>query len=600
MPFSTMPKEAFDLWETVYNNARENGDDEKTAARKAYGALRRAGWYKGDDGKWHKKAQLETFSMRIERASYDKATGEKRWRAVASDTELDSMGDKMSLDLFRDFIDRAVSGEKIPDKYSGKFWNGGMPYLSISHYPDLEGKVPGITEKLYIDGNRLKAKGKFLDNKYGEACFRAVCEDLYSNKVASNEDRIRISIAFLDYKHRHLSNGFIFERKSIDDVCPECLLEIISGEYTGREYLKGHLVHLALTRVPVNKRTEMEVDRSMSAKTRYDDAASIIGEELAEELEKEAKLVGKSEALVIKSDEDSEQSGEVENNNVAVIEESSAVNVDVECCNKIQGDEVYSIDDFLVEDAVLKKERDCAHPASHYLVVEDKEKPTTWHLRVRDCEGKLDHRLMGQAWAALHEGFRGNKYEGPQKEQALRKLKQLYKEEGLSLPSKSDIDEDRLDTDRIIAEIRELKAQISEKHERHVLDSAFDEFKHLFDTVLQSDKSSENKMDILRAGYERLGQEIVNEINKIATPLDKKEITVDEKIARSVSDAIAPIAQKVDMIIAQLQSQQGKSVFLTQPKTPQPRSISPTLSMQTDVFSRKSSSSLRSILERTV
>jgi len=46
----------------------------------------------------------------------------------------------------------------------------------------------------------------------------------------------------------------------------------------------------------------MEVERSMT--TRKEDAESIIGEELAEELDEESLIVGKSEALVIKADEE--------------------------------------------------------------------------------------------------------------------------------------------------------------------------------------------------------------------------------------------------------------------------------------------------------
>jgi hypothetical protein len=69
------------------------------------------------------------------------------------------------------------------------------------------------------------------------------------------------------------------------------------------------------------------------------------------------------------------------------------------------------------------------------LVVEDPQKPTTWHLRVRNASGKLDHGLMGGAWAALHGGYRGNKYAGPNKEMALAKLKRLYKQEGMDTPS---------------------------------------------------------------------------------------------------------------------------------------------------------------------
>jgi len=247
---------------------------------------------------------LASFNLRIERASFDKKTGEMRWRAVASDTDKDSYGDKMSLDLFKDFLHRANIEEKPPEDLCSDYWCGGMPFLSISHYPDLSGDgVPGVLKSIYIDGTYLKAKGVFIDNDLGRAAFKSVCDDLYS-ETKSHEDPVRISIAFLDYGHGH-ENGNIFIRESLQDVCPDCE-NALDEKSVGREFLKGHLIHLALTRVPVNTRTSMEVDRSMVDKaiTRKQDAASIVGEEQADILEESNELVGKSEALVIKSDEE--------------------------------------------------------------------------------------------------------------------------------------------------------------------------------------------------------------------------------------------------------------------------------------------------------
>lgn len=57
------------------------------------------------------------------------------------------------------------------------------------------------------------------------------------------------------------------------------------------------------------------------------------------------------------------------------------------------------------------------------------------HLPVSGPDGKLDHRHMGAAWAALHGGYRGNKYEGAGKAEAIAKLKAHYKAEGLDIPS---------------------------------------------------------------------------------------------------------------------------------------------------------------------
>lgn len=86
--------------------------------------------------------------------------------------------------------------------------------------------------------------------------------------------------------------------------------------------------------------------------------------------------------------------------------------------------------------AVMKKEKDGNHPSSHYLVVEDAKMPSTWHLRIKGPDGQPDHRLMGAAWAALHQGYRGNQYQGPNKDAAISKLTRLYKSEGMQVPGK--------------------------------------------------------------------------------------------------------------------------------------------------------------------
>lgn len=59
------------------------------------------------------------------------------------------------------------------------------------------------------------------------------------------------------------------------------------------------------------------------------------------------------------------------------------------------------------------------------------------HLPVSDASGKPNHRLMGAAWAALHGGYRGNKYAGPNKSAAISKLKAMYKSEGMETPEES-------------------------------------------------------------------------------------------------------------------------------------------------------------------
>lgn len=305
MPTGNLPAEGKKLWERVYESAKKSStckdsdNVDQCAARVAWTAVKNAGWKKDAQGNWHKSSITE-FSMRIERASYDKASNERRWRAVASDTDEDSRQDSMSLQLFNDFLSRIDSGELVPEQYQSDFWRGGMPYVSVSHYPDLNGSgVPGIIDAVYIDGTYLKAKGRFNDSELGRKCFEAICSDLY-NKESEQDRKVRVSIGFLDWSHQHKSNGFTFKRDGEYDFCPQCLKELLTGEDAGKIFLSGHLVHLALTRVPANKRTTMEVEKSMAEEilTRKDDATSIVGEELATELEEKAKKFLENDSLV--------------------------------------------------------------------------------------------------------------------------------------------------------------------------------------------------------------------------------------------------------------------------------------------------------------
>lgn len=311
MPPQNLPEGAKKIYEAAEANARkttckDREDKDACAAKIAWSAVKKK--YRKSGDTWVPKADVE-FSLAITKSSFDKATNTMRWRAVASDTSDDKYKDNMTEELFDSFIDRIGTGEAPPEEYASDFWNGGNPYLSLAHYPDLNGDaVAGMAEDVFRDGNRLKALGIFSNTKLGHACFRAVNKDLYSQQKADT-DKIRISIAFLDYKHRHKSNGFEFERKSLDEICPECVKEMIlrfveDKEPEGKEFLDGHLIHLALTRVPVNERTDILLERSMI--TQKEDALSIIGDEpeLVEEIEQKMSEVIKSDALVVKSEEE--------------------------------------------------------------------------------------------------------------------------------------------------------------------------------------------------------------------------------------------------------------------------------------------------------
>lgn len=99
------------------------------------------------------------------------------------------------------------------------------------------------------------------------------------------------------------------------------------------------------------------------------------------------------------------------------------------------------IHDLCVENGALCAVMTKAIPspqARDYLVVEDPEKSSTWHLQVSE-NGTPNHNLMGAAWAALFNpnGFRGNKYAGPSISEAKRKLKDLYASEEMDMPDET-------------------------------------------------------------------------------------------------------------------------------------------------------------------
>jgi cation transport regulator ChaB len=295
-----LPDGAKSIFVSAFNAAYDDtcetcNDRDECASKIAWSAVKNK--YAKHDGEWVPKAAIVEVSLTITKASVQK-DGTMRWCATCSDTEPDGTGERTSLPLFRDWIERTESGNGVDFLPAPR-----VPFLGLSHYPDLDGSgEAGVTQKMYVDGKQFKAAGAFqADNPLGKALFEAVRSELEAVKKGGEiEQPIRISAAWWDLEHSH--GNFVFARRSLFDTCPMC------AEGTGgKQYLKGQLDHFAATRVPINPRTELGLEEK-SMVTRKDDAASIVGDDLAEELEGKAKeLVGKSETvqdgLVVKADE---------------------------------------------------------------------------------------------------------------------------------------------------------------------------------------------------------------------------------------------------------------------------------------------------------
>jgi len=241
---------------------------------------------------YFKRKALIEVSLTITKADV-RPDGSTRWRAITSDTNPDNTGEATTLQLFQDWINRVEKGETVDWLPPPR-----LPFLGISHYPALDGAgEAGITQSMWIRGNRFNAEGVFNQTPLGQALFSAVRGEIdLTAKGNLVEQPIRISAAWWDIQHSH--GPFVFTRKSLTDVCPMCE----KGQAENKKYLLGQLDHWASTRVPINPRTGLSLtERAMSGKiTRRDDAASIVGDEAADELEEKSQsLTGKSEAVLV-------------------------------------------------------------------------------------------------------------------------------------------------------------------------------------------------------------------------------------------------------------------------------------------------------------
>ncbi len=292
----TLPKAAQSLWVDTFNGFFESCEDPKKicderAAKIAWSQIRKS--YRKVDDKWIAKSEYDEayhdVLLTITKASLQ-PDGSVRWQAVASDTGKDRSEESTSIELFQDWIDRVTYKADIPYLPAPK-----MPFLGVSHYPTLEGfGEAGVTRRMYIDGNTFKADGVFNPNIVGQKLLDEVKSELALIKKGNQPKKpVRISAGWWDIQHYHEDSNFVFTRQSLTDKCPLCE----KGQINDKTYRAGQLDHFAGTRVPMNPRTSLELEEKSMAKkiTRREDAESIIGPDLAEEMERRARMVGKSD-----------------------------------------------------------------------------------------------------------------------------------------------------------------------------------------------------------------------------------------------------------------------------------------------------------------
>lgn len=89
-----LPKVAQTIFRNVVNHALGSGGSEESAFRQAWGALKRAGWRRGETGQWVKKAQtVQTFIFDTEQSEAD-VNGGKGWTIDAARAWLRAHGEQ--------------------------------------------------------------------------------------------------------------------------------------------------------------------------------------------------------------------------------------------------------------------------------------------------------------------------------------------------------------------------------------------------------------------------------------------------------------------------------------------------------------------------
>lgn len=231
-----LPQHAKTIFLNAFNSSYEKYGEEG-AFKIAWAAVKHK--YKKQDDQWVKMeekslafVQIPTF---IVKAAIEPTTGRMYWRSTASDTLLDVFDEQMSISLYESFIRRFT----------------GKEFLSLAHYPRLGGLGEvGVIQKIWIDRNQLKTFGYFNDTSLGRLSYRAIRSERRDEVPETR--RTRVSIGFWDLMHKH--NDFIWQLKS-GTPCMQCALGI-----KNKIYLDGIIDHVALTKIPVNERTNIETE----------------------------------------------------------------------------------------------------------------------------------------------------------------------------------------------------------------------------------------------------------------------------------------------------------------------------------------------------
>lgn len=532
-------------------------------------------------------SHLHNRHLFINRVSEDPQTGVRRWYSTSSGVKRDLYGERMSKSLFRDFIKRIELRESPPEPFTSKAWTGGLPYLGVAHYLDLEGEgIAGDTVRVWPDGTFLKMKGTFANNKLGNAAYDAIKQDIRDN--VPHDERVRVSIAFVDYGHEHEHIGQ-FERKSLMDKCPYC--------EAGKEdkiYQKGQLVHLALTRRPAYPEADIQLEeKSMSQ--RKDDAASIVGEELAEGLEENSKLTERSadidpDAIVVREDApEKEMDGEDEEGKKKKKKEEDEDSEEEEMVYESLGG-AKSLDE--ADSYITSRSKDVplldswAIFASVLVNIAGDDNTEAVYSTVSEFQERLDIMAL----------------------RALMKVSDLIEREEavggeevveapVEAPAEGEEAGEEVAEPAVEANPEEEGEIMPEKSEAiHPLDEALVSLKDSFDEVMAEPMSEAERLIALQEPVNALAASIKRSIE---TPVEGVSIGDGEAVKALVAEAVAPFMAEIARLNASISTEKST----VEPKAPVRRAITVgnTITVpQNEVKPRSGFTPLKDIVRRSV
>ena len=271
-----LPKHGREIFVAAFNSAWDSYDPDESKQDSQEGYAMAVAWaavkkvYKqNEDGEWVERSYvLGSYEGMLTRVS--DRDGLVTWRTTCSDDGVDVYATRMTTDLHDDFIRRAGSR--------------GLPFLTIAHYNQIA-RI-GRATKLYRDGRRLKAEGVFftteeISRQHGHEpddltipLARAAADTaLQEQNVMPRLRKVRTSIGFKPLGAANEDLGVL-------------------------AYTRGYLPEITMTSHPGNSRVDFGAQqRSGDMQTRISpdfmqfDAGSIVGEELAAELDKRLRKV---------------------------------------------------------------------------------------------------------------------------------------------------------------------------------------------------------------------------------------------------------------------------------------------------------------------